>query len=162
MYISWSHILNIARPYQDYTTLNRENIEKWSVITCATLLVLHPSLSPNPSSFLHIPPSLLPPSVSVRQLAGLLPVKLHERTGGSTFLLNIALHSGDSLPCLSLSYPLFVCFHSCTVTWSYRLHFNLTHSSSCLLLFSVFNQGKKDAFLCAEVQHAIHYHALMA
>lgn len=50
-------------------------------------------------------PHLLPPSLPacVRQLSGLLPVKLHERTGGGTFLLNIALHSGDSLPCLPLS-----------------------------------------------------------
>lgn len=63
-------------------------------------------LSPDPSYFLHISPTL---SVCVGQLSGLLPVKLHERTGGCTFLLNIALHSGDSLPCLSLPLPA-LCF----------------------------------------------------
>lgn len=47
------------------------------------------------------PPRIFPAfSICVRQLFGLLPVKLHERTGGCTFQPNIALHSGNSLPCL--------------------------------------------------------------
>lgn len=108
--------------------------EKLSAITFATLL--HPSSSHQIHLiFPHISPSL---SVCVGQLSGLLPVKLHERTGGSTFLLNIALHSGDSLPCLSLPLPSMF-LHSCTVksNLSRGLHFYLRHSSPCLLLFFV-------------------------
>lgn len=99
----------------------------------------HSSFSPNPSYFLHISPSL---SVCVRQLSGLLPVKLHERTGGSTFLLNIALHSGDSLPCLSLPLPAlcFCPFLHCNVQlepWATPLSeplFSLFASFLCLLI----------------------------
>lgn len=67
----------------------------------------------------------------VRQLFGLLPVKLHERTGGCTFLLSIALHSGDSLPCLTSLGPLFVSVHFCTEASSSGrgLHSCQTHSS---------------------------------
>lgn len=49
--------------------------------------------------------------VSVRQLDGLLPVKLHVRTGGGrTLLPNIALHSGDSLLLFFFLFgPLLLC-----------------------------------------------------
>ncbi len=122
--------------------------EKWSVISCATFSCPPPvSLSPNPSYFPHVSPAL---SVCVRQLSGLLPVKLHERTGGRTFLLNIALHSGDSLPCLSLPLPALCFVHSCTVASNSRrgLHFYPRHSSPYLLLFFV---GESQSGCCVFV-----------
>lgn len=63
------------------------------LILSSTYLSLFLSKSISPC----ISPAL---SICVRQLFGLLPVKLHERTGGCTFQPNIALHSGNSLPCL--------------------------------------------------------------
>lgn len=98
------------------------------------------SVSPNPSYFLHSSPSL---SVCVGQLSGLLPVKLHERTGGSTFLLNIALHSGDSLPCLWLPLPA-LCFFCPFLHCSVQLELWATLLSEAF--FSLF-----AAFLCRAI-----------
>lgn len=133
------------------------NWKKCTEITCATLLVLH-SCSHH---FPHIPPSLLL-CVSVRQLSGLLPGTLHERTGGRTFLLNIALHSGDSLPSLCLC-PVFVFVHFCLTASksSGGLHFHRRLTSSCLLLFFGQIITRKMLFFCAQMQSAMHYFALM-
>lgn len=70
--------------------------KKWPPIACLVLCSsppLHIHLTPTP------PPTPLSfPPHQGRQLFGLPPVELHEWTGGCTFLPNIALHSGDSLP----------------------------------------------------------------
>lgn len=125
------------------------------MIACATLPVLHPS----PSHQIHLIFSTsLPPSlVCVRQLSGLLPVKLHERTGGGTFLLNIALHSGDSLPCLSLPLPaLCVCpFLRCSIqlepwaTLPSEAFFSLFAAFLCRVI------TERMQCFCAQMQRAI-------
>lgn len=98
------------------------------------------------STHLSLPPSSLSPLSAVRQLAGLLPVKLHERTGGSTFLLNIALHSGDSLP----SFPLLPSLCLCPLLYrNIQLDLQATLPSKTLftlLLFFVGNCGKNMLF----------------
>lgn len=136
--------------------------EKWPAITCATL---HPS----PSHQIHLISSH-PLRVSVRQLSGLLPVKLHERTGGRTFLPNIALHSGDSLHCSSPSFsPLFppalsfVLVRSWTTTSTHRLHFHLllvrrsslscNHGKGCLF----FVQKRSEPWVISHPWHKLKF-----
>lgn len=142
---------------QERITLNCENMKNDRRLLVQLLLSsTHLALT---IFHISLPPSLLL-CVSVRQLSGLLPGTLHERTGGSTFLLNIALHSGDSLPCLCLC-PLFVFVHFCVRTSksSSGLHFHRRLTSSCLLLF--LSDKIISFFFFAQMQWAMHYFALM-
>lgn len=82
-----SHVKTFSSSFQQ-TQFQSINSYKMMAVSRATL--------PRPRrSALIFPPSL---SLCVRQLSGMLPVKLHETTGGCTFLLNITLHSGGFLP----------------------------------------------------------------
>lgn len=96
--------------------------------------------------------------VSVRQLDGLLPVKLHVRTGGGrTLLPNIALHSGDSLLLF-----FFFSVHSCSVVSndSCRLHFNprtFFPLFSSLLCFVP--KCSEPCVILHSWQHKVHFHS---
>lgn len=157
MYISWQcitcrHITQYC--CWGYITLNSEDMNNypWLLVQyfmSSTHLLLTKSIL-----FSTHPPSR---SACVRQLSGLLPVQLHERTGGSTFLLNIALHSGDSLPSLPLPSLCFCPFLYCTVpsNWSRGLHF----IPGILLLVCFFLclviTERMHVFVCAEMQQAV-------